>query len=66
MITDGLIKALLLDDHCWFLDQLDLIDIWDRLMDCQNQEAAAFDPPGADEYWLSEADFVSLSTLIKL
>ncbi len=45
MIADGLTKALSLDDHRRFLEQLDLVDIRDRLIDRRNQEAAAFDPP---------------------
>ena len=45
MIADGLTKALLLDDHCQFLDQLNLVDIRDHLIDCQNQKAAAVDLP---------------------
>ena len=38
-IVDGL-KTLSLDDHRRFLNQLDLIDIRDRLIDRRNQEAA--------------------------
>ena len=45
MIADGLTKVLLLDDHRRFLEQLDLIDIQDCLIDYQNQEATASDPP---------------------
>ena len=40
MIADDLTKALLLNSHCWFLDQMNLIDIQDHLQDCQTQEAA--------------------------
>ena len=43
MIVDSLTKVLLLDDHRQFLEQLDLVDIRDRLINHQNQEAAAFD-----------------------
>ena len=45
MIANSLTKALSLDDHRQFLKQLDLVDIQDRLIDRQNQEAAASDPP---------------------
>ena len=45
MIADGLTKALSLNDHHRFLEQLDLVDIRDRLIDRRNQEAAASDPP---------------------
>ena len=34
MIANSLTKALLLDSHCWFLDQMNLIDIQDHLQDC--------------------------------
>ncbi len=40
MITDNLMKALSLNSHCWFLDQMNLINIQDHLQDCQVQEAA--------------------------
>ena len=44
MIADGLTKALSLDDHRRFLDQLDLVNIRDRLIDRRNrEEAAAFE-----------------------
>ena len=33
-------KALSLNNHCWFLAQINLIDIQDHLLDCQIQEAA--------------------------
>ena len=41
MITDSLMKALSLNSHHWFLDQMNLIDIWNHLQDHQTQEAAA-------------------------
>ena len=50
MIADGLTKALSLDNHRRFLDQMNLIDIRDRLLDRRNQETAEFDdfePPEA-------------------
>ena len=40
MIADRLMKALLLDSHHQFLDQMNLINIQDHLQDCQVQEAA--------------------------
>ena len=39
MITDSLTKALSLNSHHQFLDQMNLIDIQDHLQDCQAQEA---------------------------
>ncbi len=50
MIADGLTKALPLDSHRRFLDQMNLIDIRDRLLDRlqdrRTQEAApTFEPP---------------------
>ena len=39
MITDSLMKALLLNSHCQFLDQMNLIDIQDCLQDRQTDEA---------------------------
>ena len=46
MIADGLTKALPLDSHRRFLDQMNLIDIRDRLLDRRSKEgAAAFEPP---------------------
>ena len=45
MIADGLTKALLLNDHHQFLEQLDLIDIQNHLINHQNQEVAASNPP---------------------
>jgi len=41
MIINSLTKALLLNSHCQFLAQMNLIDIWDCLLDHQTQEAAA-------------------------
>ena len=41
MIADNLMKALLLNSHHWFLDQMNLIDIWNHLQDHWIQEAAA-------------------------
>jgi len=41
MIADGLTKALPFDSHRRFLDQMNLIDIRDRLQDRRTQEAAA-------------------------
>ena len=41
MIADELTKILSLNSHCCFLDQMNLIDIWDCLQDHQIQEAAA-------------------------
>ena len=45
MIADRLTKTLSLNSHHWFLDQMNLIDIWDCLLNCQSQskEAAAFE-----------------------
>ena len=47
MIADGLTKALSLDSHHWFLDQMNLIDIRDCLLDHQSQskKAAVFELP---------------------
>src|SRR5947207_11809757 len=45
MIADGLMKALPLNTHRQFLDQMNLIDIRDRLLDHRTQEAAALEPP---------------------
>jgi hypothetical protein len=44
MIADGLTKALPKEDHRRFVDQMQLVDIRDRLLDRRNQEAAAFEP----------------------
>ena len=41
MIVNDLMKIFLLNSHCWFLDQMNLIDIWDHLQDHQIQEVAA-------------------------
>ena len=41
MIADSLMKALLLNSHCWFLDQMNLIDIWNCLQDCWTDEVTA-------------------------
>ena len=38
MIINSLIKGLLLNSHHWFLDQMNLIDIWNHLQDCQINE----------------------------
>ncbi len=38
MIADDLMKALLLNSHCWFLNQINLINIQDYLQDHQAQE----------------------------
>ncbi len=43
MIINDLMKALSLNSHCWFLNQMNLIDIQDCLQDCQAQEAAMFE-----------------------
>ena len=45
MITDRLMKILSLNSHHHFLDQMNLIDIQDRLQDRQIQEAAAMFEP---------------------
>ena len=41
MIINRLTKALLLNSHHWFLDQMNLIDIQDHLQNHQTDEAAA-------------------------
>ena len=41
MIADGLTKALSLDSHRRFLEQMKLIRIRERLLERQNHEAAA-------------------------
>ena len=45
MIADRLMKALSLDSHRQFIEQMNLINIQDRLLDCRAQEAAAFELP---------------------
>ncbi len=43
MIANNLTKAFLLNSHCQFLAQMNLIDIWNCLLDHQIQEVATFE-----------------------
>lgn len=43
IIVNDLMKTFLLDNHCWFLAQIKLINIRDHLLDCWNKEAAEFE-----------------------
>ena len=57
MIADRLTKALSLNSHHQFLEQMNLIDIQDRLQDRRAQEAAAFEPPEPmDIDWILRLD----------
>ncbi len=42
MIANKLTKTFSVNSHCWFLDQMKLINIQNHLLDCQSQEATAF------------------------